>query len=199
MENEELLMLNPDDVVASPYHRRQHWGDMKSLTESVADLGVLQPCRARRVNGHIELIFGHRRRLAAKMAGKPFPVLVGDMPDETVIDAQITENLEREDMHPMDEAELFAQLLDMGLDMDDVANRRGCELEYVRSPTTAWSTRPSRARPAPSGPGSSASCSARSRSATTCASTRSAGPTRRPPRGRSSPPRPGRTGSRCSP
>lgn len=129
---DDLVLVNPDDTVESPHHRRQHWGDMKSLAASVAKSGVLQPARGRRKNGHLEIVFGHRRRRAAKTAGVKLPILIGDMTDDQVVEAQLEENLEREDMHPMDEAEMFGQLAEMKYSVEQIAEKRGCEPAYVR-------------------------------------------------------------------
>jgi ParB/RepB/Spo0J family partition protein len=132
----ELELVDVKELRPSPFNRREHYGNLKTFGESLAREGVLQPLRVRKVNGYYELVFGHRRLAAAVEAGIPkLPVIVCRMTDDDVIDAQITENIEREDMHPMDEAELFGQLLERKLSVEDIANRRGCEQEYVRSRT----------------------------------------------------------------
>lgn len=134
----ELELVDVKNLRPSPFNRREHYGDLKSFGESLLREGVLQPLRVRPVgaNGHYELVFGHRRLAAAVQVEIPtLPVIVCNMTDDDVIDAQITENVEREDMHPMDEAELFGQLLERELTVEDIANRRGCEQEYVRSRT----------------------------------------------------------------
>ena len=94
----------------------QHRGDyptstLKELAASIAAKGVLQPVTVREVNAHFELVFGHRRVRAARLAElDEIPAVVRKMSDEEVVEAQIVENAQREDVDPLDEAEAYEQL-----------------------------------------------------------------------------------------
>ena len=94
----------------------QHRGDyptstLKELAASIAAKGVLQPVTVREVNAHFELVFGHRRVRAARLAElDEIPAVVRKMSDEEVVEVQIVENAQREDVDPLDEAEAYEQL-----------------------------------------------------------------------------------------
>ena len=78
---------------------------LSELSTSIAEKGILQPLVARPVNGgaKIELVCGHRRLKAAVMAGmKTVPVIVKDLTDEDVLEVQVIENLQRDDLNPID-------------------------------------------------------------------------------------------------
>jgi len=99
---------------------------LASLTASVQELGVLQPLLVRAAgNGTYELIAGERRWRAAKRAGlQMVPVLIRAVDDASSLEQALVENLQREDLHPMDEAAAYQQLIeDFHLTHDEVAVR----------------------------------------------------------------------------
>jgi len=127
-----------EELRESPFNRRRAWGDLEELAASFKELGVLQPLLARPVDdgkgraGRLELVFGHRRYRAARMAGlESVPVNVREMTDEQVIEAQAIENLQRANVHPLDEAETYEQLLKIGRTVDQIADRVGKSKAYV--------------------------------------------------------------------
>src|ERR1035437_3802447 len=90
------------------------------LADSVKKMGVLEPLLVRHVqveafgtlHPRLELIAGHRRLAAARAAGlTEVPVRVLELDDEQALEAAIVENLQRQDVHPLDEAEGFARLI----------------------------------------------------------------------------------------
>lgn len=129
----DLRQVAPQDLrVVSNYRRRL--GDLEKLTANIAKLGVLQPVIARPVGDGLDLVVGHRRRKAAMAAELDLiPVLVRDLDDDQVLDLQVAENLNREDVSPIDEAEAFGALHDRGDSFEEIAERFG------RSP--AWIAR----------------------------------------------------------
>lgn len=85
---------------------------LAELAESIKAHGVLQPIVTRRLNGGFEVVAGERRALAAKQAGlDTVPAVVRDMTDEQVLEVQLVENLQREGLHELVEAEGYEQLL----------------------------------------------------------------------------------------
>jgi|SRR5882724_872754 len=109
--------------------------DLAGLTESVRTQGVLQPLLVRlRGGGTYEIVAGERRWLAAQAAGlATVPCVVRDMTDDQVAEAQLTENLQRADVHPLLEAIGLQALLDRKLyDVDGLAARIGKRVAYVR-------------------------------------------------------------------
>lgn len=110
-------------IDASPYHHRAHFGDMAGLTASIVVDGIIHPLVVREKNKRWELICGERRRRAAEKAGlKDVPITIREgLTDEDVIRIQATENLARQDLHPLDEAGYYSDLIDQGLDVAAIA------------------------------------------------------------------------------
>lgn len=104
------------------------------LAASVRQVGVLQPVLLRKtVKGGLELVCGHRRLAAAKTAGlTEVPAVVRELTDEQVLEIQIVENLQRSDVHPLDEADAYRQLHERYKhDVARIAERVGRSVAYV--------------------------------------------------------------------
>lgn len=100
---------------------------LASLADSVRRHGLLQPLVVRRVGPGYELIAGERRLRAAERAGlERVPVVVRDTPAEQRFELALIENLQREDLTPLEEAEAYQRLIqEYGLTQEDVAVRVG--------------------------------------------------------------------------
>jgi ParB/RepB/Spo0J family partition protein len=112
----------------APHHHRVRWGSMTKLRDSILENGLwislLVRERPRSQGGGYEIIDGVRRKRAATDAGlKMVPVTIVDVDDLTAIQMQLEANLEREDVHPMDEALYFKDLVDRGMDPTAIAKR----------------------------------------------------------------------------
>lgn len=147
-----IVELPLDKIDESPFNPRRtfHEQGLDELATDIRSIGrILQPLLVRPripelfaaqyaagddsvVTGW-EVVFGHRRRRAAIMAElKTAPCMVRVMTDEEVQRAQISENLQREDIHPIEEAEGFQALMrDHGLTADDIAEQTGKSRSYV--------------------------------------------------------------------
>lgn len=97
------------------------------LAESIRAQGILQPLVVRRRADGYELIAGERRWRAAQMVGlTEVPVLVRDVDDRSALELALVENLQREDLNPIEEAQGYAQLLDQfGFTQEEAARRVG--------------------------------------------------------------------------
>jgi ParB family chromosome partitioning protein len=120
----------PISVIAvNPYQPRRSFDPaaLDELAESIRRHGILQPLTVRRREGGYELIAGERRLQAARMAGlTDVPVLIRECSDEESLELALVENLQREDLNPMEAAHSYRQLLeDFGLSQADVAERVG--------------------------------------------------------------------------
>lgn len=107
---------------------------LKELTASIKEHGVLQPIILRTgKKGRHELVAGERRYMAAKAAGlKTVPAVVRELTDAQVIEVQLIENLQREDLHAMQEAEGYQQLMQKhGHPVEELHNRVGKSRSYV--------------------------------------------------------------------
>src|SRR5258707_5085179 len=86
---------------------------LEELAGSIRSKGVLSPLLVRRINGHFEIVTGARRYRAAQRAGlNEIPVRIGAFTDEEALEIQIIENIQRDDVHPFEEAQGFRALLD---------------------------------------------------------------------------------------
>jgi ParB family chromosome partitioning protein len=109
-----------DWLVVSPTNPRKTFdeGAMQELTASIRENGVLQPLLVRpRAERRFEIVFGERRYRGAAMAEKEtVPVCIREMTDAQVLEAQLVENLQRQDVHPLHEAQglRFILHLDVG-------------------------------------------------------------------------------------
>jgi len=109
----ELLQLPVSQVHPNPYQPRQHFDPerLQELATSLQAQGLLQPIVVRRQQGGFELIAGERRWRAAQMAGlETIPALVKRANDEEVLGLALLENLQREDLNPLDEARAYQRL-----------------------------------------------------------------------------------------
>ena len=119
-----------DDIHTNPFQPRRWFREeaLAELAASVKEYGVLQPLLVRR-DGHdrYELIAGERRLRASRLAGRPTaPVILVEMSDQEVAEVGLIENLQREDLHYLEEAESFKQLMGFfGLTVEKLAERMG--------------------------------------------------------------------------
>ena len=129
-QSEETIQEVPvDQLSRSPFQPRVQAGEegMAELVESVKTHGILQPLVARRVAGELQLIAGERRLEAARKAGlERVPVVVREATDREMLELALVENLQREDINPMEAAEAYRRLMtEFGLTQEQVAERVG--------------------------------------------------------------------------
>jgi len=95
------------------------------LSDSIKQYGVLQPLLVQDKNGYYEIIAGERRWRAAKLAGlKEVPVIIKDLTDQEVVEIALIENIQRENLNPIEEAIAYKRLLtEFNLKQDEVAER----------------------------------------------------------------------------
>lgn len=101
---------------------------LEDLAESIREHGIIQPLTVRRLSsGYYQIIAGERRWRAAKKAGLyEVPAVIIEADDRKVMELGLIENLQREDLNPMEEAEGYQVLLtDYGMTQDEVARRMG--------------------------------------------------------------------------
>lgn len=102
--------------------------ELQALADSIAEHGIVQPLAVRALeNGYYQIIAGERRWRAARLAGlKEVPVVVLDADDQTVMELALIENLQRQDLNPMEEAEGYRVLMEeYGLTQEQAASRVG--------------------------------------------------------------------------
>jgi ParB family chromosome partitioning protein len=131
----KLVNLRLDEIAVGEGVRKIISEDsIKELSASFSKHGVLQPVLVQPREGGYELLIGARRFMAARKAGlESIPALVLDealKPDEA-IEARLIENLQREDLDPLDEAEAYQALKDMGYSLAAIGRRLGKSRPYV--------------------------------------------------------------------
>src|SRR5690554_1405835 len=133
-EMEEDLLQGPVEVpiaeiVPNPYQPRKEFPpeSLEELAESIKNHGVLQPLLVRKVDEKHQLFAGERRLRAAKMAGLfMVPVVIKDIDDRTAMEIALVENLQREDLNPLEEAEAYKKLMDeFQLTQEEIARTVG--------------------------------------------------------------------------
>lgn len=135
-ENEIVEEISLDEIRPNPYQPRKQFDEtaLKELSESIKQSGVFQPVILRQstIKGY-ELIAGERRVRASRMAGKTtIPAIVRQLEEEQMIEIAVVENLQREDLSPLEEAEAYQILMDkLDLTQAEVAERIGKSRPYI--------------------------------------------------------------------
>lgn len=105
---------NLNEIQLNPYQPRSIFDREKieELTHSIKEKGVIQPLLVRKVKGGYQLIAGERRLRAAKKAGlDKVPIIVKEIPEAEVLEYSLIENLQRENLNPIEEAEAYKKLM----------------------------------------------------------------------------------------
>lgn len=114
---------------------RKTFGDAKmaELVASIREKGVIQPLVVRHTGDHYQIIAGERRWRAAQKAGlKEVPVVIQDVSEDWALEMALIENIQREDLNPIEEAEAYRHLMsNFDLSQDEVAKRVGRERPTV--------------------------------------------------------------------
>src|SRR5580765_356042 len=107
--------LDIDLLVPNPKQPRMQMDDaaLEELTQSIRSHGIIQPILVRRVGDRTEIVAGERRWRAAQRAGLlKVPVVYRDVPDERLLEVALIENIQREDLNPVEEAQAYRRLAD---------------------------------------------------------------------------------------
>ncbi len=130
VEKGERIQNVPIDLIyPSPFQPRKvfHQEELNELKESIRALGILQPLIVRLQKNQYELIAGERRWRASQAIGlKEVPVIVRTATDREVLEFALTENLQRADLDPIEEAQAYLQLIEQfSLTQEEIAQRVG--------------------------------------------------------------------------
>jgi len=106
---------------------------LEELAQSITSTGIIQPLLVRPRGGLFELVAGERRWRAAQLAGLlRVPAIVREIPDEKLLELALIENIQRQELNPIEEANAYKRLIDsLGLTQDDVARRVGRDRTFV--------------------------------------------------------------------
>jgi ParB family chromosome partitioning protein len=124
-----VLEVDPQEIDVNPFQPRKTFAEIElnELAESIKIYGVIQPLIVTRANGRYELIAGERRLRASKIAGlQKVPVVVRDYDQQKKLEVALVENLQREDLNPIDTAAAYRQLMDdFNLSLEEAAKKVG--------------------------------------------------------------------------
>ena len=133
----DVRLLDLNKIVNSTYNPRKNFREetLLELAESIKQSGVLQPICVRPKDEGFEIVYGERRYWGAAMAGLQFiPALVRELSDAEAEDAAITENLQREDVRPREEAAAYKRALQSGRHtIESLVGKFGKSEAYIRS------------------------------------------------------------------
>ena len=112
---EKIVYVQTDRIKPNPFQPRENFDaqSLEELTQSIKEKGVIQPILARRKGDYYELIAGERRLRAANLLGiKEMPVIVKDVDDRDSLELSLIENIQRQDLNPIEEARAYQYLVD---------------------------------------------------------------------------------------
>jgi len=133
--NEGIVAIALERILPNPHQPRRVFAEqeLSELAESIRQHGVIQPITVRARGDAFELVVGERRLRAAKLAGlEEIPAMVKELSDLESAEISIIENLQREDLNPLEEAAAFSRLLsELGYTQEKIAARLGKSRPHV--------------------------------------------------------------------
>jgi ParB family transcriptional regulator, chromosome partitioning protein len=128
-ESKAFLYCGIEEIIPNRSQPRKHFDESKlqELAESIKEKGILEPLIVRRTDQGYELIVGERRWRAAQKAGlKEVPVVVKEAEGREALEISLIENLQREDLNPIEAAEAFKHLIEeFNISQEDLSKRIG--------------------------------------------------------------------------
>jgi ParB family chromosome partitioning protein len=134
----DVRRMPVDHIYSNPGQPRQHFDEdaLADLAASIREHGVLQPVLVRpHGDGYYQIVAGERRWRAARLAGlEEIPVIIEQLGDEAALEIAIIENLQREDISPLEEAEMFARMTrEHGYSLRKLATKLGKDKGYLEN------------------------------------------------------------------
>lgn len=134
-QNEQIQKIDLSKIKANPYQPRKTFDDdrLSDLATSIQTHGVLQPIVLRQTVQGYYIVVGERRFRASQLAGlNEIPAIIKELSDSDMMELAIIENLQREDLNAIEEADSYQRLMnDLGLTQQKVAERLGKSRPYI--------------------------------------------------------------------
>lgn len=131
----EVVEIPLTEIRSNPYQPRKDFDSdaLKEIAESIKQHGVIQPIIVKKSIKGYELIAGERRTRASKMAGKDtIPAIIKDFDDQQMMEIALIENIQREDLNPIEEAEAFSKIISSyNLTQEEAATKFGKSRSYI--------------------------------------------------------------------
>ena len=134
-EAEAINQISITQIRTNPYQPRKIFDEaaLLELSESIKEHGILQPVVVRKSGKHFELVVGERRFRAAKLAKlNEVPAIIKELTDQQMMELAILENLQREDLTPIEEAEAYQKLMEaLNITQEQLAFRLGKSRPHI--------------------------------------------------------------------
>jgi len=125
-------MLNIDAIVPAQDNPRKTYGQISELAASIKAQGIIQPLVVTPREVGFLVVTGHRRLMAAKHAGlREVPCIVREIDDQERLEVMLVENVQREDLNPIEEARGYAELQGLGLKQQQIAMKVGKSQSHI--------------------------------------------------------------------
>ena len=132
---DDIVMVNLSDLRSNPYQPRRVFDEdkLKELAESIKEFGVLEPIIIKKSIKGYEIVAGERRVKASRFAGlETIPAIIKEFSDEEMMQIAVLENIQREDLSPIEEAEAYANLVkSLGISQEELSRRIGKSRSYI--------------------------------------------------------------------
>ncbi|SUK21634.1 ParB/RepB/Spo0J family partition protein [Staphylococcus aureus] len=134
-KDEQIKQIDISDIKPNPYQPRKTFDEnhLNDLADSIKQYGILQPIVLRRTVQGYYIVVGERRFRASKIAGlKYVSAIIKDLTDEDMMELAVIENLQREDLNAIEEAESYQRLMtDLKITQQEVAKRLSKSRPYI--------------------------------------------------------------------
>ena len=132
---EDIVEVSLNDLRSNPYQPRRSFDEdkLKELAESIKEFGVLEPIIVKKSIKGYEIVAGERRVKASRLAGMDtIPAIIKDFSDEEMMQIALLENIQREDLSAIEEAEAYANLVKLlGISQEELSRRIGKSRSYI--------------------------------------------------------------------
>ncbi len=131
----DIIEIALDEIQSNPYQPRKSFNEesLKELAESIKEYGIVQPIIVKKNIKGYYLIAGERRTKAARLAGlETIPAIVKEFDDQEMMEIALIENIQREDLNPIDEAQAYLNIIELGnMTQEEFATRFGKSRSHV--------------------------------------------------------------------
>ena len=134
-KDSDILEIPVDEIRSNPHQPREYFDEesLRELSESIKEHGLIEPIIVKKSIKGYDLVAGERRTKAARLAGlTKIPAIIRDFTDQQMMEIALIENIQREDLSPIEEATAYKNYIDAtGLTQDEVAKKFGKSRSYI--------------------------------------------------------------------
>jgi ParB family chromosome partitioning protein len=134
-KDSDIVEIPLTEIRSNPYQPRKEFDEqsLSEFAESIKEHGVIQPIIVKKSIKGYEIIAGERRTRASKMAGKTtIPAIIRDFTDQEMMEIALIENIQREDLNPIEEAEALAKIIETSkITQEEAAKKFGKSRSYI--------------------------------------------------------------------